>query len=147
MMTNTDPRFQEYIFEAGGALAFFQLIEHFLKLFIDYSFKLAAIHLTGKMPFRFTGDDFKNAPLERLLASFRKLSDNDELIAVLEKLKEKRNFFAHKSFVQYFEEPDIDEKHYQKNLNSAKNIKKEAMKGFFLLLAEVSKLNERVNNL
>jgi hypothetical protein len=146
-MTNTDPRFQEYIFEAGGALTFFQLIEHFLKLYIDYSFKLAAVHLMGKMPFRFTGDDFKNAPLERLLASFRKLSDNGELIAVLEKLKEKRNFFAHKSFVQYFEEPDIDEEHYQKNLNSAKSIKEEAMKGFFLLFAEVSKLNERINNL
>jgi hypothetical protein len=146
-MTNTDPRFQEYVFEAGGALTFLQLIEHFLKLYIDYSFKLAAVHLLGKMPFRFTGDDFKNAPLERLLATFRKLSDDVDLINVLETLKEKRNFFAHKGFVQYFEKPNIDEEHYQKSLSSAKEIKEEAMKGFFLLFIEVSKLDERIMGL
>jgi hypothetical protein len=146
-MTNTDHRYQEYVFEAGGALAFLQLIEHFLKLYIEYSFKLAAVHLSGKMPFRFTGDDFKNAPLERLLATFGKLSDNNDLINALEKLKEKRNFFAHKGFVQYFEKPDIDEEHYQKSLGSAKKIKEEAMKVFSLLFVEVSNLNKRIMGL
>ena len=116
-------------------------------MYITYSFKLAAIHLLGKMPFRFTGDDFENAPLERLLATFRKLNDNNDVINILERLKNKRNFLAHKGFLQYFEKHDIDEEHYQKSLSSAKEIKQEAMKGFILLFAEVSKLDERIKGL
>ncbi|MFH0762726.1 MAG: hypothetical protein V1925_02425 [Candidatus Omnitrophota bacterium] len=143
-MKDIDPKFQEYIFEASGTLGFFQLIEEFLKLYIEYSFKHAAVYLSGKMPFRFTGEEFENAPLERLLITFRKLNNNDEVIGALEKLKAKRNFCAHRAFVWYFENPEIDEGRYRQKLELIKEIKNEAIRGFLLLFTEVSKLDERI---
>lgn len=143
-MKDIDPKFNAYIFEVSGALAFFQLIEDFLKLYIEYSFKHASVYLSGKMPFRFTGEEFKEASLERLLSTFRKLSDNEEVINSLEKIKDKRNFCAHRAFIQYFEKSEIDEIHHKQNLETIKEIKKEATKGFLLLFTEVSKLNDRI---
>lgn len=143
-MKDIDPKFQEYIFEASGTLGFFQLIEEFLKLYIEYSFKHAAVYLSEKMPFRFTGEEFENAPLERLLIAFRKLNNNDEVIGTLERLKDKRNFCAHRAFVWYFENPEIDEGHYRQKLELIKEIKNEAIRGFLLLFTEVSKLDERI---
>lgn len=143
-MKDIDPKFQEYIFEVSGTLGIFQLIEEFLKLYIEYSFKHAAVYLSGKMPFRFTGEEFEDAPLERLLIAFRKLNNNNEVVGTLEKLKDKRNFCAHRAFVWYFENPEIDEGGYREKLELIKEIKKEAIRGFFLLFTEVSKLDERI---
>ena len=58
---------QRHINSLTKALAAFQLIEDFLKLYIQYSLKLAAVHLTGKMAFFFDADEYQEAPLGKLL--------------------------------------------------------------------------------
>lgn len=140
-MRNIDPKFQEYIFEVSGALGFFQLIEQFLKLYIKYSFKHAAVYLSGKMYFRFTGEEFEDAPWGRLLNTFCKLNDNNEVVGVLKKLKKERDFCAHRAFVWYLKK---DQRSHEEKLKRIKEIKREALNGFFLLFIEVSKLDERI---
>ncbi|MBK8569644.1 MAG: hypothetical protein IPN81_06440 [Nitrosomonadales bacterium] len=48
------------------------------------------------MPFKMTGEDYADASLEQLIKIFRKLSDNEPLVAKLSQFKNERNFLSHK---------------------------------------------------
>ena len=48
------------------------------------------------MPFKMAGDDYADSSLERLIEIFRKLSDNETLVAELRQFKNERNFLSHK---------------------------------------------------
>ena len=87
--------------DVNRALVAYQLIEENLKLYINFSFQLIRIKLSPSIPFKFEGAEFDNAPLERLLHVFSRLTDNELLVARLNKLKSDRNFVAHYALVDY----------------------------------------------
>lgn len=80
-------------------LGSFQLLELSLKLYIATAYKVIRDNLNGKIPFNYTYSDIKNYPLERLINLFTKLNDNKELLAHLNKLRDKRNKIAHTSLL------------------------------------------------
>jgi hypothetical protein len=80
----------------ASALASCQMVELELKVYISDAFAFATKSIDGRMPFKFSGEDYIDAPLERLIEAFRKLSDNDELIKRLNAFKKERNFLTHR---------------------------------------------------
>ena len=81
-----------------------QLIEFMLKIYISSTHDLIRNRLEGIIPYKFSGDDVRNAPLERLLTVFSKLNGNIELQKKLNRLKDGRNHLAHQGFILQFSE-------------------------------------------
>lgn len=48
------------------------------------------------MPFKMSGEDYKDASLERLIDVFNKLSNNPTLVTELRHFRDERNFLSHK---------------------------------------------------
>jgi hypothetical protein len=48
------------------------------------------------MPFKIAGEDYADSSLERLIETFRKLTDNESLVADLRQFRNERNFLSHK---------------------------------------------------
>lgn len=57
-----------------------------------------------------TGEDYEDSSLERLIETFKKLSDNPSLVMALRKFKDERNFLSHKGITQCLDyEGEFDE--------------------------------------
>jgi hypothetical protein len=85
-----------FYLRVASALASCQMVEFELKAYISDAFAFATKAIDGRMSFKFSGDDYIDAPLERLIEAFRKLSDDDELIKRLNAFKRERNFLTHR---------------------------------------------------
>jgi hypothetical protein len=48
------------------------------------------------MPFKISGEDYEDSSLERLIEMFKRLSNNESLVADLGRFKNERNFLSHK---------------------------------------------------
>ncbi|RAJ92922.1 hypothetical protein [Aliidiomarina maris] len=83
--------------EVSKALSSCQLVEEVLKLYISESYELARKCIDGKLVFKLSGEDVEDASLERLITTFRKLTDNEKLVAKLNKFKSERNYLSHKA--------------------------------------------------
>jgi L-fucose isomerase-like protein len=73
-----------------------QLVEQQLKLYIAQAFDLVRKRLGDRIPFKMSGDDYEDAPLERLVKVFGKLTNNGQLLADIRKFKDERNYLSHK---------------------------------------------------
>lgn len=108
--------------QIAAALASCQMVELELKQYITDAFALATKSIQGKMPFKFSGDDYIDSPLERLIEGFKKLSDNDELVTRLNAFKKERNFLTHRGIahcIDYDGELSVnDAATYQERLKS-----------------------------
>lgn len=78
------------------ALSGCQLVEQQLKLYITEALELARKCIKGKMPFKMSGEDYADSSLERLIEAFKKLTDNEQLVADLKRFKAERNFLSHR---------------------------------------------------
>ena len=87
----------EYLLDVAHSLGACQLLELELKLYIERAFHVTRKKTKGVVPFRFTGEDYEDASLERLISVFRKLNENQSLIGKLDKFRKDRNFVAHKA--------------------------------------------------
>ena len=81
-------------------LANCQIIEEFLKVYIDTSFRIVKKKIGTEMVFKFSRADYENASLENLIKAFTKLSNNKELIEELKGVKDIRNYCAHRAMYQ-----------------------------------------------
>lgn len=63
---------------------------------VTEALELAKKCIAEKMPFKMTGEDYADSSLERLIEIFRKLTDNESLVADLRLFKNERNFLSHK---------------------------------------------------
>lgn len=79
------------------SLAGCQLVEQELKLYISEALLLAKKCVGSRMHFDMSGDDFQDAPLERLIKTFRKLCNNTSLVQDLGRFKDERNFLSHRA--------------------------------------------------
>src|SRR5258706_4769321 len=86
----------DFYLKVAHALSGCQLVEQELKLYITEALELAKKCIGEKMPFNISGEDYADSSLERLIDAFKKLSDNEVLIAELRKFRNERNFLSHK---------------------------------------------------
>lgn len=86
----------DFYLKVAHALSGCQLVEQQLKLYITEALELAKKCIAEKMPFKIAGEDYADSSLERLIEIFRKLSDNEALVADLRQFKNERNFLSHK---------------------------------------------------
>ncbi|WP_146096976.1 hypothetical protein [Xanthomonas arboricola] len=101
---------QQFLMEVAKALAGCQAVELELKLYISQAFFVVRSSVGDRLPFKFSGNDYADASLERLIDTFRKLCDNDELIKRLNQFKGKRNHLAHKAIADCLDDlGDFDE--------------------------------------
>jgi hypothetical protein len=96
-----------FYLKVAHALSGCQLVEAELKRYITEALILAKICIGDKMPFKMIGEDYADSSLERLIETFKKLSDNKTLVAELSKFKQERNFLSHKS-IAHCRAPDGD---------------------------------------
>jgi len=94
--------FHRHVAEALGGC---QLVEQELKLYLSEAFQLIVKTLGGLMPFKMSGNDYQDASLERLIETFKKLSDNPLLLEQLGRFKDERNFLSHRS-ITYCLDPE-----------------------------------------
>ena len=87
---------EDFYLRVARALSGCQLVEQELKLYLTEAFELVRKCVGDQLPFNMSGSDYMNASLEQLIKVFKRLSDNDTLVAQLNKFKEERNFLAHK---------------------------------------------------
>jgi hypothetical protein len=87
----------------GEALSPYQLIEEYLKFYIESAHRRIALILRGRIPFRYPRKEYENAPLERLITMFSRHSDNEDLIKRLRDALTKRNYVAHNAINHYME--------------------------------------------
>src|SRR4029453_16107093 len=98
-----------------------------LKLYITEALELAKKCIGSKMPFKISGEDYANTPLEGLIKIFKKLSDNDALVAELEGFKKERNFLSHKAITHYLDhESELSIAEDDEFQGRLENIQKEA---------------------
>ncbi|MDT4330860.1 hypothetical protein ACQE3E_17440 [Methylomonas sp. MED-D] len=90
----SDP--DDFYLQVAFALTGCQLVEQALKLYIAEALEYVKKCVGKRLPFKMTGQDYEDASLERLIEAFRKLTDNEELVAALRKFKNERNFLSHK---------------------------------------------------
>ncbi|MGB7310928.1 MAG: hypothetical protein WBC67_17850 [Candidatus Acidiferrales bacterium] len=90
----------DFYLGVAHALSGCQLVEQELKLYITEALELVKKCLAGKLPFSMSGEDYDDASLERLIDTFRKLSNSPSLVADLRKFKDERNFLSHRSIAE-----------------------------------------------
>lgn len=86
----------DFYLQVAYALSGCQLVEQELKLYISEALEYVKKSVGRRLPFKMSGEDYEDASLERLIDVFRKLSDNESLVADLRKFKAERNFLSHK---------------------------------------------------
>lgn len=89
-----------FFLKVAHALSGCQLVEQELKLYITEALELAKRCIGNKVPFKMSGEDYADSSLEKLIEIFKKLSDNETLVAELRQFKNERNFLSHKGITQ-----------------------------------------------
>ena len=87
---------EDFYLQVAYALSGCQLVEQELKLYISEALQYVGKCVGARLPFKMSGQDYQDASLERLIEVFRKLTDNDTLVAELGRFKKERNFLSHK---------------------------------------------------
>lgn len=85
-----------FYLKVAHALSGCQLVEQELKLYITEALELVKKCVGDKRPFKMSGEDYADSSLEKLIAIFKKLSDNESLVTELGQFKDERNFLSHK---------------------------------------------------
>ena len=91
-----------YLREVHNALFYFQMIEEGLKTYIDRAHEVIQRSLPPELVFRSDPKEYENAPLERLIKLFAKVTRNEDLVGRLSKLLEPRNYCAHRAYALAF---------------------------------------------
>ena len=85
------------------ALAFLQMIEAGLRLYVGTAEELIQAAVPYGVPFRVDRKIIENASLGKLIVMFSKLNRNEPLIVRLRQLPAHRNYIAHAAFMRAFQ--------------------------------------------
>ena len=105
----------------GEALSPYQLLEAFLKIYIERAHLRIERLVLNKVPFHYPPSDYENAPLERLISTFQRHSDNKPLIERLRQATKSRNYIAHRVIEDYMH-------HHEKQPRVASRISRDLKK-------------------
>jgi hypothetical protein len=100
--SNMQSKSDRYRHAVSHALAGFQLIEASLKDFINEYHKRINRFLPSGVTYEFTGKDFEEAALGKLVNSFDKMCSNKPLIVKLRKLQSQRDHLAHRALTDLY---------------------------------------------
>ena len=89
----------EYKSSLVECLGHFQLLESCLKDYLSICHLTIKKRLDGIIPYNFDEKHHEQQSLERLCESFKKYNDNRALHAEIDKMKNKRNDVAHRSYL------------------------------------------------
>ncbi len=84
-----------------------QLVEQELKLYITGALDLVRKRLEHRLRFKMHGEDYEDSALERLIDTFNKLTNNEQLVKDLRAFKKERNYLSHKGIAHCLD-PDDD---------------------------------------
>jgi hypothetical protein len=133
---------EEFKRRIGLALASYQLIEEYLKIYIDAAHVVIQGLLRGRIPFRFPRTDYENEPLGRLITMFARYCDNDAFIKRLRSAQARRNYIAHKALVLYAQRRKEDPEAAKNILAELKKIEDEGWEVFRQMQTEFRKLRD-----
>jgi hypothetical protein len=134
-----DDEQRDFLRQIGEALSPYQLIEEMLKEYVEVAhFKIQRL-LAGRVPFRYSSNDYENAALEWLIKMFKRHCDNDKLIERLKNALKKRNYVAHNAIGPYMKHRDDDDP--AKLFSNLKGIEEEGWALVEELWNEVNKVN------
>jgi len=125
-----------------GALSIFQAIESSLKLYITHSFKLIKVKLGASVAFNFSGSDYENAPLETLVKTFSRVSNNTDLVMTLRELIKYKNYVAQLAYRQYLQTEG--ETFHGEPSEIIRNISVRAVKCLALMQADLATLDKKI---
>ena len=91
-----------YLREVQNALFYFQMIEEGLKTYVSKAHEVIQRSLPSELVFRSDPKEYENAPLERLIKLFAKVTRNEDLVGRLSRLLEPRNHCAHRAYALAF---------------------------------------------
>lgn len=77
-----------------------QAVEQGLKLYLTEAFEAVRLRVAPLMPFKMSGRDYENVPLERLIEVFAKFTNDDELVRDLRRFKDERNHLSHRAIAE-----------------------------------------------
>lgn len=109
--------------EAELALVGYQMVEQSLKSYIIFAHDCIREALDKKLPFRYTEDKVDSYSMERLITTFKKLNDNEDLLARLNKLPSDRNYVAHKAFANAYYKISIDKQSLVTDIEKVKGMR------------------------
>jgi hypothetical protein len=134
--------------EIQNALFYFQMIEEGLKTYVSKAHEVIQCSLPSELVFRSDPREYENAPLERLIKLFAKVTRNEDLVDRLSKLLKPRNYCAHRAYALAFlskVRPGVDMKAEVRKAAEAGSAAEEI---FFELQAElegIASLKSRVS--
>ena len=126
---------------ATHALAGFQLVEEMLKSYLEHHFNAVRRILAGRIDFNFHRDDYKEAPLGRLVQLFSKLCGNEKLVLDLRAAVRDRDHLAHRAFLRLYDIPPPSDEEFLslcEEANRMMNVNSDLMNR---IVAEMSKLS------
>ncbi len=130
----------EFFLKVSRALSGCQMVEMELKLYLASAVALIKKRLGNRMAFEMTGDDYQNYSLERLINTFKKFTDNKDLVKRLNKFKDERNFLSHKAIATCMDKHNGYQKWTATSLNERLfNIENEALSLFHAINDESAK--------
>lgn len=103
--------FEDYLV---NALITYQAIESALKAYINFSLKLIRLNLRNDIPFNFDGTDYEKAALGTLVKVFGKLSNNKDLVKLLNSISTERDYVAHQAYIHYAADVENESNHKEK---------------------------------
>jgi hypothetical protein len=92
------------LYEKGvnRVLAGFQLMEDWLKTYLQAHFDLTRTLLAGRLHFEFRRDDYQEAALGRLTQIFSRLCANSQLVTDLRAVIKRREHIAHRALLKLY---------------------------------------------
>ncbi len=135
--------YDEMLLQMGHALSQCQIIEQWIKYYIQLSFRIIRRHVPREFVFNFSHEDYDDASLGVLLTVFRKLNSNAALHADLKEIKKERDFLAHRAATDISETGMSDDKEAMARLfERLVSLEDRANRLFHAVGDEVDKLRE-----
>ncbi len=141
-MSESHPTHDEMILQLGHTLAQFQLIEQWMKAYIEIAFRIIRTELPARITFGFSAADYEDAALGTLLIIFRKLNSNDTLHAEIAAIKKERDFIAHRASTEISPELFGDPESNRRLLAKLSELENRANRLFHLVGDEVDRLKD-----
>jgi hypothetical protein len=142
-MANPNEQINTFLKRIGEALSPYQLIEEYLKFYIEAAHVSIELILNGRIPFRYSRSEYENAPLERLITMFSRHSANEDLIRRLRAAVKNRNYVAHNVIGHYMKRRDKNPKRAHSISGDLKKIEDVGYGLVEELRSELSKLQSR----
>lgn len=122
----------------------YQFIEECLRQCLYRQHAIAHRKLNGLLPYNPPLESINNVAMGKLVQYFQTFSDDDQLISLLNQVRENRNTVAHQGYLMTYEEQNNQEVIERKHME-LKSFLSQAQECLAMVQAELVKLEDIVN--